>query len=532
MKLSTRRFLLAFILLTELILLIYFGFLKKGMHFDECFSYFNTNNSVGRMAYDRDYVSSFDIMKDFYVLEGEGFNYGYVVKLQSYDVHPPLFYLLLHTLCSFMPGVFSIWQGLALNILYTLISTIIVYLIIKELFENEIFALGATLIFAINTGVICNMLFIRMYCLMTMFILLAIYMHIKMSEYVHLNDIKTRYIILNAVLAYLGFMTHYFYLLFIFLLEFFFWLPKILNIKCHFKGFIKYCLGMIIAGGLGIALYPSCLGHVHSGYRGQEVMGYLKDTSDFGERLSFFTGLMNRFVFNGFLYIFLLASLLLFLFAYYKAAKIRPELKKVYVFVECIFFPTLGYFLVSAKSSLIGDEAMMRYQLPIYGLSLIALLVIIVGCVQFIIKEKDQKIKQTLMLIIMAIFLCTNIIGLVNKNVFYLYTEQENMNDIASNHKDETCVYIYHNENQKYLLWNDALELAKYKEVYFIDSSNKEPITDTKITDADKLVVYVSTLGIPEDINSINKIVFDTNHKVSEFTKLYDAVYATCYEFY
>ncbi len=101
--------------------MLYFGSLKKGMHFDECFSYFNTNNSVGRQAYDRDFVTREDILKDFYVKPGEEFNYSYVVKLQSYDVHPPVFYILLHTVCSFMPGIFSMWQGLGLNILYTVI---------------------------------------------------------------------------------------------------------------------------------------------------------------------------------------------------------------------------------------------------------------------------------------------------------------------------------------------------------------------------------------------------------------------------
>jgi len=531
MKSRTRKVLFILILLTELLLLVYFGSLKKGMHFDECFSYFNTNNSVGRQAYDRTYVSSYDIMKDFFVVKGEEFNYDYVVKLQSYDVHPPLFYIFLHTLCSFMPGVYSLWQGISLNILYTILSTIFIYLILRKFFNENIYPLVITLLYAINTGVICDMLYIRMYCLMTLFITIAVYLHVLMYETKSFNSIKLKFIILNSVLAYLGFMTHYFYLLFLFFIEACFFIPKLFKFKDHYKGMIKYFSGLLIAGILGIITYPSCLGHVNSGYRGQEVKGYLSDLTDIDSRLSFFIGLLNKFVFNGSFYILLLLIVLIFLFAYRKNINEQKTYNNVYLFFECILGPIIGYFLVSAKCSLIGDEAMMRYQLPVYGLSLVAVIMALIGLINYTIRDSKVNFYKYIPYTVLILIVVISIKGLVNKNVFYLYTEQDEMENIAKEHADETCIYIYNNEDQKYLLWNDAMQLAKYKEVYFVYSQNKEKIVDEKINNSEKLIVYISTLGADENIADIEQFIYDNNSNVTKANKLYEGMYATCYEF-
>lgn len=529
MRLKNSKLFLILILLIQLILLLYFGNLKKGMHFDECFSYFNTNNSVGRMAYDRSFVSSEDILKDFYVKDGEQFNYKYVVELQSYDVHPPVFYLLLHTVCSFMPYKFSMWQGVGLNIFYALLTTIFLYLIIKRIIDNDKVALVITLLTAINTGVCCNVMFIRMYCLMTLFITIAIYLHIIMSEYNCMNELSFKIIIANSLLAYVGFLTHYFYLLFIFFLEFFFWIFKLFDIKNNYKGFIKYAACMLLAGILGVLSFPSCLGHVNSGYRGQEVKSYLFDLSDFKVRFSFFNELINKYVFNKSMIILLLIIILLFVFAYYKAQKERPALNKLYIFVECMFLPVVGYYVVSVKCSLMGDEAMMRYQLPIYGLIYTLVLLMLYALIKYVF---NNKINKYIIYIVGLILLVINVFGLINKNVFYLYQEQEYMDKMASNYKNETCIYIYNNEEQKYLLWNDAMQLAQYEDVYFINIDNKEKINENKINDASKLVVYISNLGEHEDISEYTDLIYDNNKNVNEYNKIYDAVYATAYEFY
>ena len=531
MKLDTKKKIIyiLFLLVLQLVVLLYFGSQKKGMHFDECFSYFNTNNSVGRQVYDRTLLTSEDIMKDFYVKPGEQFNYEYVVRLQSYDVHPPVFYIFLHTLCSFMPGVYSIWQGISLNILYSLITTFFVFHILDELINNDKIALAITALYAINTGVICDAMYIRMYCLMTLWIAISIYLHLKMSKIdYNSQNIPIVFIVVSSILTYLGFMTHYFYLGFMFFIEAAFWLPRMFKSKKAFIQLLKYGLGLLIAGILGVLLYPSCLGHVNSGYRGQEVKGYLLDMSDFGNRFQFFDNLINKYVFNGFLYIYLLIIILLGVFSYYNSKKNKTGLFEDGRFIQCILIPVLGYYILSVKCSLMGDEAMMRYQLPIYGLSFICFSYLLYYFVNRIFKGKVQLYLNAISLfLILIISFC----GLLNKNVFYLYQEQETMENISESHSSENCVYIYNNEDNKYFLWNDALQLAKYKNVYFINSENQEPITESYFSEPHKMIVYISTLNENEDFNYYLDLIYKNNNNLHSYEKLYDGMYATCYEF-
>ena len=547
MKSRTKIYILALIII-QLTILVIFGSMKKGMHFDECFSYFNTNNSVGRQAFDRSFVTSEDILKDFYVKNGEGFNYDYVIELQSYDVHPPFFYILLHTLCSFMPGVFSIWQGVALNILYSLITSIFIFYIFRILTkENDLAAFVIALLTAINTGVISNAMYIRMYCLMTMLIVMAVYLHVRMLSYKTINELPVKFIVLNMLLAFLGFMTHYFYLLFIFFLEAAYIVPLLFKFKANIKGIIKYSFGMLIAGILGVILYPSCLGHVNSGYRGNEVKSYLVNLSDFKQRFSFFGGLMDKYAFNSFFSIFLLIFIMLFLMAYYKKRVLKvtkgnvdksatesgneyiPDRSYISCYIRSIVIPTLGYFIISVKASLMGDEAMMRYQLPIYGLVFSAFLYAFY--LLFLYVSSNIKKANILCIIFSVLVLCLGIKGLLTKNVFYLYEEVENMEAIASEYADRECVYIYNGESNKYRLWNDALQLAKFDEVYFINSENTEPISEASINDANSLVVYVSMLGQKDNFDDYVDFIFENNSNLTSYKKLYDAMCAQVYIF-
>ena len=75
------------------------------------------NASIEQFILKDTYKITCSQMDNLYELD----NYKYVYDLQSYDVHPPVYYFMLHTVCSVMPGVFSMWQGIGLNILFSLI---------------------------------------------------------------------------------------------------------------------------------------------------------------------------------------------------------------------------------------------------------------------------------------------------------------------------------------------------------------------------------------------------------------------------
>ena len=88
---KTAYFLLTILMLLQLLVCIYFGMQKQGFHQDEYYSFFSSNRSLGLYEPDRQWQTARTIRNEFVVLPGEGFRYGLVAQVQSWDVHPPLF---------------------------------------------------------------------------------------------------------------------------------------------------------------------------------------------------------------------------------------------------------------------------------------------------------------------------------------------------------------------------------------------------------------------------------------------------------
>ena len=113
---------LTLVMMLQLIAASYFCMRKQGFHYDEYYSYYSSNVTYGLAPTDREWKNAEEIRSEFMVLPGQGFRYGMVKLMQTYDVHPPLYYFLLHTVCSFFPGIFSKWFGLGLNLLFFIIA--------------------------------------------------------------------------------------------------------------------------------------------------------------------------------------------------------------------------------------------------------------------------------------------------------------------------------------------------------------------------------------------------------------------------
>lgn len=513
-----RVFFIGILLLVQLLVLIYFGFQKQGMHFDEYYSYFTTNNSSGRGVSDRQWLSNEEMTKDFYVRDGEAFHYGWVITLQSFDVHPPVFYLLLHTVCSLMPGVYSMWQGLALNILYALLTTVFLYLIVEKITQSQCAAFFITLIGITNPGVVSNVMFIRMYTLLTLWMVLAVWLHLCMGEKWH-----WKFFLLNGALAYVGFLTHYYYLIFLFFLEAAYWLPRV---RKEWKRFLAYGASMLSAGILAVLSYPACLGHMFAGYRGKQATGNLLNITDIRARWQFFSGLMNRYVFHGAMLPIMLLALTCLVILLIKRHR------ELAAFNQCLLIPVVGYFLVSLKASLYGEEAMLRYQVSIYVLILTCIGMIgYLFIKEFAVDNASPKFTICLYGVLTMTLFLLNVTGLVQKQVYFLYPEQAAMVEQAGEYAGDTVIYLYHKDEFKYLIWGDSQELWNFDKVYFVSTEDLSPLEDAEIREANRLLVYSSTMGEDKDFEEYADLIYRSNNKVRNYQKAYDGVYATAYVF-
>ena len=94
---------LAAIMVCSVLLMIFTDMRKVQYHEDEIMTFLLSNNETGEkilppFGKQFDYAKSFD--EGMTVAEGQQFQYKQVFMNQMNDVHPPLYYLIMHTILS------------------------------------------------------------------------------------------------------------------------------------------------------------------------------------------------------------------------------------------------------------------------------------------------------------------------------------------------------------------------------------------------------------------------------------------------
>ncbi len=146
-----------------------------------------------------------DTFNEFGVIS-QRFNYAQVMKSQAGDWHPPFYYIILHTICSFFPGQMSIWLGLSISLVAYVLNGILIYMILNKLSSNKNLSALGVLIFTINHLVLSNLNLIRMYMLASTFVLIFIYFMLRI-----ILDKEKKYFPLVFLTVLLGGLTHYYF---------------------------------------------------------------------------------------------------------------------------------------------------------------------------------------------------------------------------------------------------------------------------------------------------------------------------------
>lgn len=534
---------LLLIMMLQLFVASYFCMKKEGYHYDEYYSYYSSNVTYGLVPTDREWKDTAEIRSEFMVLPGEGFNYGMVRLMQTYDVHPPLYYFFLHTVCSFFPGVFSKWFGLGLNLLFFVIAYLLFAQISYAVFrKHRGMTMLACLLFGFQPGILSGITFIRMYMLLLVWCLAIMCWHIPTWQ--DGLTLRPKRIIGLIFLVTAGFLTHYYFAVFLFFLAAFTCLYNWLA-KKNLKGSIAYgscvCAGMVLA----VLLYPASLSHIFRGYRGTEATGAFFDLSNTLLRLDFFTKLMNRSVFGG---VFWLLVLLLGLMCFLLFFRYRKKWGEVRTLWEgkgekasrgpdrinpaaygCLLTVTLGYFFVVAKTALLNAEEANRYELPIYGFWLLLLLGAFYTAADLLAKGGGQGERRLPAKVftkaVGGIILGCQLFLLQHGEVQFLYTGDAQNVDWARQHKEEIIVYLYNPANV-WMIWDEAEELMQYERIYFVSLADTSPVTEKEILEADRVYVYSSRMD--EGQKLMDRLMKDSG-SLSEKEKIRELLYCDLY---
>ncbi len=506
------------IFVISVIVSLYFGFQKSGFHEDEYYTYFSSNRTLGLYQPDRQWQDRQTILDEFSVKKGEGFNYGLVKLVQSWDVHPPLYYWIFHTICSLTPGVFSKWSGLIANLTAFCISFWLLYRILEELEAPLLVEVLALAFYGVNPMTIsCNML-IRMYAWLTAAVFACALVHIcfikKMKAAGSLSydsisakgekkGISREKMISWAVLwgpivlvSYFGFLIQYFYLYFWAGIGAFTFLWLAFS-RFDFKKAFIYAGCNVMALGLAVLTYPSSIRHMFGGYRGSEAAGGLFDLGNTWMRLSFFMGLLNDFVFGKCLLIIITLLLMGTMYLNLRrgreaATGHRQRYQSPRPEILAPVIATAVYFLLTAKTALLVGAASNRYEMPVYGLIGAILIWDVYMVFSRIESFGNGNKKRSLVMVVSAFFVILILKGLtLDNNVLFLYKEDPEKIAYASGHSDAVAVVMF-NPATPQNVWRLTDELLSYDRVFYMDEENLEPLTEPEITGASEITLYAA----------------------------------------
>ena len=524
----------------------YFCTLKRGFHEDEFYTYYSTARTNGFYVEDGKWMDQETYRNEFVVLPGERFQYGLVKQVQSWDVHPPMYYWVFHTVASLVPGVFSKWIGLSINLFFHGINLILLtYLSYLVSGRDVKIAYVATVVFGLSPASMSGVVFIRMYEMLTTFVLLCAVLHVwavqrPKGETEWEEDISfAKLLLLMAVVTYVGFLTQYYYFIFLFYMAFAFcvyllWRDRNLQ-KC-----LWYGISQAVAFVLAYLTYPSCLGQMFRGQRGAQATENFFDMSNTLERIWFFLDLMNGYVF-GFLFFDILIVVISLAVRVHRRGGVtakeesRQDGLRFGVTFWMLLFAAAGYFLTVSKTALLLGETSNRYQLPIYG---IAVFLLLFACrtlwrqavalinVRPVIKAEEKpgilyrlcpSAVKILLLIFeligdlwgwiltftikhrkyiekLALLFCAVVIVIAHLrlDVVFLYPRAREEVALAGEQAaaDIPVVYVY-KPGEEWCVWAVADVLMEYDRVYFVSAESEDVITEPAIANADALVVYL-----------------------------------------
>ena len=268
---------------------------KTGMFIDEIYSYGLANgyytpflkDVLGGNAVEK--VLTREMIFDYLTVGEEGLDLVSVYYNQTQDVHPPLFYWLLHLVSRLTPGRFTKWTGLALNLVIYCATLCLLYKISRKLMGSDVIGAAVVLFYGLSRGGLSTMLMIRMYALLTLLTVLMVYWLIRLME----TD-QPIYIAAVSITIFLGLMTQYYFVFYAF------FLCAGYVIRCLFLRKPVKALQFSVAALSGVVMfvlvYPACIDHLLSDrlVSGTSAVENLSTLSMYAERLRCFDGYVKE----------------------------------------------------------------------------------------------------------------------------------------------------------------------------------------------------------------------------------------------
>lgn len=421
---------------------------------------------------------------DYITVDEDAFNYLSVYFNVKDDNHPPLHFMLLHTVSSLFRGRAEAWMGCAINMACVAIIMILLMRLgrlIAPAFGWERYgrSLGllAALLYGCSTGAMATVSLIRMYGLLTCFCVALLYLHVKkwFSEGFASHNKG-----LIAVTV-LGFLTQYFFLFYCLILA----AVTAVLLWCRKRGreLLVYVRSMIIAGMIGVGIFPFAVADVFSSGRGVEALDNLASgLNGMWLRLQSFAGILADRTFGGVLFVILsVLAVVLWGLSVRKGDRIAVGSGKR-TMSALLFAPVLGYFLLAARMS---PYLVDRYIMPLFPFITFFGALVLVGVAAFL--ERKGK-SSSFFYIACGVVLVLQLWGFARYDGTYLYQGYGAQEQLSEEYAEYPCICVYDGVGY----YENLPEFTHYKKTLLVTEAELTGRKETEsVSSLDKVMVLI-----------------------------------------
>lgn len=508
-----------FILIIQIIVIVIFANNKNNFFVDEIYSFAFANSYYMPTYLNSDYYNVM-LNEEFWhniltVQEFERFDIKSVIYNIQTDVHPPLYYIILHMISSFFPDILSKWIGIIPNIVFFIINQVLILAISKKIFKNidfeknKIFILLPCIFYGFSLGTINSVLFIRMYMLLSLWSILLLYLNIRLFENINnKQDIKNILVAIFLTIV-LGILTQYIYIIYAGLIFIGYTIFFIKN--KYYNEWKKYLLTNIFSIITTYLIYPKMLMQLMGNNSVKDITNQKSIIDNVIAFKGFLVILSNEF-FGGVLITGILCFILLILVYFVIKNKKILNINKHIVLSIVI---SICFVIIISK---VAPYVMNRYLFIIYPLISIAFITVLYNLFSQILLKKKHIIVLFLILIISI-----NISSYRFNNITYKdddYIKIENIID-----KNDEFIFVNH-----LAMWHPDIMLLAEKtktsymltEDVIIDFNNNKNFSNYK-----RKWIYISKkckLLDKEILYQLNK-----NNKYKNINKVYENLFGKIY---
>ena len=429
MKKKTERWQQLLLIVLTACLIFTWSLRKEGMFLDEVYSYGLSNSTGGPFVtrlhdeWENGTVFERSELLDYVsVAENERFDYAAVYYNQTQDVHPPLFYFFLHTVCSLFPGSFTKWTGIGLNFAFLGCTLAAMYALAMELMQDAKKALFACALYAFSTQAVTYAIMIRMYMLLT---LLTVLLALLVAKSLHRPSVGKCLAI--GLVIYLGMMTQYFYVIYAFLLCAAYDLYRIYQRK--WKDVFLFSVPALAGVGGMLLTFPSWYAQLHS----QKEVSLQTTISNALNLLEYPVKAGTMLLWHAVAF-WTGAVILVGMIVVVIARKIRPQNTDVGIH----FSAELKLITVPAFIALLVIAIIAPYQATRYITHLEPLEAIFLSCGFFEIVEPLQQRKKIALGFLTVAF----VVSLVFMEPEFIYRGAKKQDAMLEAHAGEPCVLV------------------------------------------------------------------------------------------